>query len=67
MTTTTKQGLAQLILGLTFGELKVVAADLHEMCTDEAAGLDGETSPVRGVPVDVQDFVDLLHDWAEAQ
>lgn len=58
MTTATKQGLAQLILGLTFGELKAVAADLHALCSDETA---------RGVPVDAQDFVDLLHDWAEAQ
>lgn len=67
MTATTKQGLAQLILGLTFSELKAVATDLHGMCADETTGADGRPYAVRGVPVDVQDFVDLLHDWAEAQ
>lgn len=54
---TTKQDLAGVILALTFGELKAIATDLHAMCE----------APERGVPVDAQDFVDLLHDWAEAQ
>lgn len=52
-----KKGLAQLILGLTFGELKAIATELHAMCE----------APERRVAVSAQDFIDLLHDWAEAQ
>lgn len=58
MTATYKQGLAELIKSMTFGELRTVAADLHAMCED------GDT---RGVPISVTDFLELLHDWAEAQ
>lgn len=58
---TMNKELAELILRLTYSELKAVGSDLHRMCTD------GEPDPVRGVPISPEDFVELLHDWAEAQ
>lgn len=58
----TTQDLAETILGLTHSELKQVATALNNMCIGDEPGTGG-----RGVPISAQDFLDLLHDWAEAQ
>jgi hypothetical protein len=63
MTASNIESLATLILGMTYGELRDVAASLQAMCI----AVDDEGKLLRGVPVDAQDFTDLLHDWAEAQ
>jgi hypothetical protein len=59
--TTDKAGLAALILSLPYGQLRAVATGLHDLCNA------GAPIPTRGVPVDADDFIALLHDWAEAQ
>ncbi len=50
--------LANSILGMTYGDLMIVATELADMCEDKEA---------RGAPKSPHDFADMLHDWADAQ
>lgn len=53
----TKQDLAELIVGMSYGELKTVAHELASTVEDKEARPKLETA---------EEFADLLYDWAEA-
>lgn len=53
----TRNDLALLIVGMNYGELKTVAAELASMIEDKEARPKLETA---------EEFADLLFDWAEA-
>jgi hypothetical protein len=53
----TKKGLARVIVDMTYGELRTVAAELSSTCEDKEARPKMETT---------EDFAELLYDWAAA-
>lgn len=55
----TPSELADVILGMTHGDLMIVAGSFADMSAPD--------NGVRARPKSAVDFASLLHDWAEAQ